>query len=276
MKPGLYLVTTPIGNIKDITTRAQETLDNADIIYAEDTRVLKKLLNHLGVSLEGKKITSFHDHSSEQKMMQIIEQAKNKSCAFTSDAGSPIISDPAYPLIELAYKNAVDVYSICGISSIVTALELSGLPPIPFHFHGFLARDKSKKNKDYEMIGSIYGTHIFFEGVSRIIKTVGELSDLYPEFKFCVARELTKEFESAYHFTGAEFQKGRVEITEKGEFVLLIHNHKKSEAKSSDKMTKLAVEIIEQGARPKVLSKLLSEITGQNSKNIYKLLEQAK
>ena len=225
MNPGLYLVTTPIGNIQDMTTRGVDVLTKADIIYAEDTRVLKKLLNHLGISLEGKKIISFHDHSSEQKLMQIIGEAKGRVCAFTSDAGSPIISDPAYPLIELAYKNQVNVQSISGVSSIVSALELSGLPPIPFHFHGFLARDKSKKNKDFETIGRVYGTHIFFEGVSRVLKTLNELCELYPDFRFCIARELTKEFETIYQFTGKEYLDSKIEITEKGEFVLLVHNH---------------------------------------------------
>ena len=135
--PGLYLVTTPIGNIKDLTPRALDAIKSCDVAFCEDTRVFKKLCSMLEVDLAGKHVNSFHDHSSEQKLSGIVELARTKKCLFLSDAGSPIISDPAYPLIQMCLTKGVELHSVPGVSSIVTALELSGLAPIPFHFHGF-------------------------------------------------------------------------------------------------------------------------------------------
>lgn len=273
---GIYLVTTPIGNIQDITYRAKQLIESSQYIYCEDTRVFKKLAKLLAIDVSAKYINSYHDHSSQLKLDNLVELAHDHDCLFLSDAGSPIISDPAFPLIQLALEKDVSIFSVSGISSIIAALELSALAPIPFHFHGFLARDKSKKNKDFEMLGNIYGTHIFFEGVSRVIATIEEICALYPEFDFAVARELTKEFETVYRFKGSEFQNIKNSIVEKGEFVILIHNPQKQSNQVNDKLISLAREIIDGGARPKPLSKLLAMITGDNGKDIYKKLNISK
>lgn len=269
----IKLVTVPIGNHLDITLRALEVLKNGNIIYCEDTRVFKELCKRCEISLENKSIRSFHDHSSEVQLRNIIELAKTQECLFVSDAGSPIISDPAYPLVQQALRENVKIESIGGISSVTSALELSALPPIPFHFHGFLARDSSKFNQDLELISSQYGTHIFFEGKSRVIKTLQTLSERYPDFQFTLCRELTKEFESVYRFKGKEFTTIVEEIILKGEFVILIHNsHKENSRASSFELQALAKEIIDKGARPKKLAKLLALITQDNSKLIYESL----
>lgn len=276
MESGLYLVTTPIGNAQDISLRALEVLKNCDIVYCEDTRNFKKLASILGISLSDKTINSFHDHSDENKVKSIIENAKSKICAYVSDAGSPLISDPALPLVKSAIENDIAINSIGGVSSVIVAMELSGLPSTPFHFHGFLARDNSKRAKDLDIIKSQYGTHVFFEGVSRVEKTLSLFCNELKEFDFVVARELTKEYESVYRFKGKDFSQVKDQITYKGEFVILIYNDQKSEISVGGKIQEIAFDIINSGAKPKLLSKLLSEITGENSKDIYKKLNTQK
>lgn len=273
---GLFLVTTPIGNNLDFTKRAITALEKADLIYCEDTRVFKALAKACEIDLGSKKIDSFHDHSSELKIKRILQDAAIKNCAFVSDAGSPLLSDPAFPLVKLAIEEGIELHSCGGISSPIVALELSGLPPIPFHFHGFLARDKSKKNKDFEMISKVYGTHIFFEGVSRVLKTLDDITSLYPEFEFAVARELTKEYESVYRFKGSEFQNVRSTIVEKGEFIILVYNPTKDKVELSGELQSIAEEILKKGTKTKLVAKLVAQILDQNVKEIYEQLNQDK
>jgi 16S rRNA (cytidine1402-2'-O)-methyltransferase len=273
---GIYLVTTPIGNHSDLSEHARQVLTNTELIFCEDTRVFKSLARMISLDYSSKRIESFHDHSSEARLDSILEQAKEQDICFVSDAGSPIVSDPAYPLVTRALELGVEVKSISGICSPIVALELSGLPPIPFHFHGFFARDKGKKNKDFEMVAEVYGTHIFFEGVSRVIQTTKDIAALYPDFDMVLARELTKEYESVYRFKGREFEDVIPQIVQKGEFILLINNPVKDNVKMDGDLKKIAQEIIDKGAKPKLLSKLLAGITGANAKDIYNELNQSK
>ena len=265
---GIYLVTLPIGNHEDITIRALNTLKETKMVYCEDTRVFKDLCRKLEIIYSDKKIISLHDHSDDRKVAELIEHARSMPCVFVSDAGSPIVSDPAFPIVKSAIKNDVPIYSIGGISSIICALELSGLAPIPFHFHGFLARDKSKRSIDFENIHSQYGTHILFEGVSRVLDTLEVLTKEFSESDFVVARELTKEFESVYRFNASEFDNIKADIYLKGEFVILISNQNKSVVKNSD-LVKYATEILDKGAKPKTVAKLVSQILDLNSKDVY-------
>jgi 16S rRNA (cytidine1402-2'-O)-methyltransferase len=267
---GIKLVTVPIGNKDDITVRALKAIQETRVIYSEDTRVFKELCKRLQVNYSDKEIRSFHDHSSDKVLEGIFEVAASEGCVFVSDAGSPLISDPAFPLILKAIESGVELDTYSGISSVVAALELSGLAPIPFHFHGFLARDKSKINQDIAKVKSQYGTHIFFEGKSRVIATLELMSKEFPDFKMALCRELTKEFQSVYRFKGEDFDKVKEDIFVKGEFVILVENSKKqTSASSSEELIKLAEEIISSGAKPKKLAKLLGLITGKPTKEIY-------
>lgn len=272
----LILLTTPIGNLDDFTQRAKNTLVVSSSFAVEDTRTFKELCKKIGVSLQGKKITSLHDHSDPQKLENLIDEVLNGvELVVVSEAGSPAISDPAYPLIKLAVEKDVSVCTAPGVSSVITALELSALPAIPFHFYGFLPREKGKKEKLFESHGSIYGTHIYFEGVSRVKKTMTEITKMYPNADFAIARELTKEYESVYRFKGHEWNQVSENVTEKGEFVILWHNDNESVSSSGD-VLELARDILEKGAHPKKLSKLLSKITGNSPKNCYDLIQKSK
>lgn len=271
---GIVLVTVPIGNADDITIRALNTLKKIKYIFAEDTRVTKKLLNELEIPTDDKNINSFHDHSEEHKLNNLINLAKENLVAIVSDAGSPLISDPAYPVVQAAINSQITITTCSGINAVTYALELSALAPTPFHFHGFIGRENSKKNELYELISSQYGTHIFFEGVSRVIKTTQELSEKFQDFEIVVARELSKNFESVYRFKGKDFESIKNDITEKGEFVILVNNPKKISG-ANPKLKKIAQEILDKGSRPKLVSKLLAEITDQNSKEIYEQITKS-
>ncbi|HXH29623.1 MAG TPA: 16S rRNA (cytidine(1402)-2'-O)-methyltransferase [Bacteriovoracaceae bacterium] len=262
----IILLNTPIGNLGDITQRVLEALNSGSVFAVEDTRVFKDLLSHLGISLVGKKILSLHDQSESSQIPKLLELAESQDLYVASEAGSPIVSDPAYPLVVAAQNRGIKVESYSGVSSPIMALELSGLPPIPFQFHGFLPRESSKRAKVFEEAG--YGTHIFFEAPTRIEETMDELEKLLPQLEVALVRELSKKFEQTLRFTASEWGVKKAEVTFKGEFVLLVH---KSERKtgSTGELKELAEEILSQGTSPKLVSKLLGAILERPTKEIY-------
>ena len=160
----IVLVTTPIGNLNDITLRALEILKTGVYFFAEDTRSFKSLLNHYEVSLENKQIDSFHDQSAQSKIDKIINLANESNVYIVSEAGSPYLSDPAYPIVKEAIRRGVGIETTGGINSAFYALELSGFPVNPFTFHGFISRDSGARKMAFKNIFQGIGTHIFFEG----------------------------------------------------------------------------------------------------------------
>lgn len=265
----IILLNTPIGNLGDLTPRVLEALKTGTVFAVEDTRSFKDLLSHLGISCEGKKILSLHDQSEDSQIEKFIEFAKREDLYVASEAGSPIVSDPAYPLIKAAYEHQIKVESYSGVSSPIMALELSGLPPIPFQFHGFLAREEVKKIKAFEALG--YGTHIFFEAPTRIESTMDELSRFNPNLEVALVRELSKKFEQVLKFKSGDWSKVKEQVTFKGEFVLLVHIAQVQQMVSSE-IIDLAQEILNSGATPKQLAKLLSLILDRSNKEIYNIL----
>lgn len=270
----LVLITLPIGNSEDITKRALEILKEEDHFLAEDTRNLSKLLNHYGIDSKSKNIDSFHDHS-EDKIVKIVDRIKRgQKLCIVSDAGSPVISDPAFPLIRACLKDDVKIETCSGISAVTCALELSGLPPHPFHFHDFLAKD-SKGRKDYigEQLSNV-GTHIFFESPYRMEESLEILSALHPEGEVAVARELTKTYESVYRFKAGDFKNQNINY--KGEFVLLFHVSKDQvpTKEAHQKLKDLANQYLREKRSTKNLSKLLAEILEERSSDIYSELNQ--
>lgn len=265
----INLVTLPIGNVEDLTLRARKVLEEQDYFLAEDTRVFKQLLNYLGIDTSSKRIDSFHDHT-DSKITYLINQLDNGTDLYiVSDAGSPIISDPGYPLIRAAIRSGHDVNTVPGVTAVITALELSGLPPHPFHFHGFLPREEERKKTTFSQTQTSAGTHIFFDAPTRIEKTLKALALVLPEVDVCAARELTKKFETAVRFKAKDFVPDM--INAKGEFVLLYHIDKENlkASGSGDKLQKLADEYMNKKSTPKQLAKILGEILGENPKDIY-------
>lgn len=271
----IILVTLPIGNLKDITQRALEALQDGEVFYAEDTRVFKELLHKYGISLDGKFIDSFHDQSVG-KIDQIMEKIRSgKDVYIVSDAGSPMISDPAYPLQQRALLEGVEVKTLPGATAVTTALELSCLPPIPFHFWGFLLRGKSEKKESFKKLSGQNGTHIFFESPHRIFDTIEIFFEVYPEDELVICRELTKTYESVYRLKKEDLKNVKEIVVEKGEFVILF-NLKNKETHSSDmlEVKELAADYLEHGGSPKKLAKILSKILNKETKVIYEQLSR--
>ena len=269
MDSGIVFIGTPIGDTEDISAKALNYLKKIKLFFCEDTRKSKDILVRLGVDIEGAKFKSLHDHSGQAKIDELIQIANTDLIGYLSDAGSPLISDPAFPIVEACLKNGITYKFVSGITAPIYALENSGLPPIPFMFHGFLPREKGKINTILENLPK--GTHIFFEGVSRVEKTLKNIAEALPEVSVVVARECTKTHESFYRFKARDYQS--VELTLKGEFVILLHQMESSQI-SAGKSAQLAQEVFEQGPRPKLVAKLIAEILGKNPKEVYQQLSR--
>lgn len=269
----IILLNTPIGNLGDLTPRVLEALKTGTTFAVEDTRVFMTLLSHLGIAIQGKRIFSLHDQSENEQVGKLIEMALKDDLYVASEAGSPIISDPAYPLVLAAYQNDIKVESYSGVSSPIMALELSGLPPIPFQFHGFLPRETGKRARIFNEVG--YGTHIFFEAPTRVEETLDELAILRPNAELVVVRELSKKFEQVVKLKAGEWPEKKKDVMFKGEFVFLFHNNETT-AGFSNEMKDLAQEIVATGATPKQLAKLLGLILDRPTKDIYSELNKQK
>lgn len=269
----LVLVTVPIGNLEDITLNALDLIKKEKMFLCEDTRVFKQLLSNLNISYTDKTFVSFHDHSEDFEVKNIIKKMKEGTrYILVSDAGSPIISDPGHRLVKACIENGVKVKSASGITSVISALELSGFAPIPFTFHGFFPQENNKKETTLQKITTIGGTHLFFEGPSRVKETLEYFSKEIPLANIVVARELTKKFETLYRFTASDFHQYIDENIDKGEIVLLINNPMGKTDINARVLKELAEEVLEYTGSSKSLSKLLAEILNRPSKEIYQLL----
>ncbi|MBU0504319.1 MAG: 16S rRNA (cytidine(1402)-2'-O)-methyltransferase [Candidatus Omnitrophota bacterium] len=216
----LYIVATPIGNLKDISFRAIEVLKNVDLIACEDTRHTRILLDHYGVNVP---TTSYFQHNRVTKGEYILGLLKeNKNIALVSDAGTPGILDPGYNLINLAIKSNIEITVIPGAAAFVNALVLSGKPAHRFFFEGFLPnRSQARINRLKELAKMDY-TVIFYESCHRILKTLEDIQEIFGDKEIVCARELTKKFEEIKRASPKqileEFQKQKP----RGEFVIII------------------------------------------------------
>jgi len=220
----LYIVSTPIGNLGDITYRAVEVLSQVDLIAAEDTRTSRILLQRYGIRTP---TTSFHAHNQVQKAPALLQRLRDgQSIAVISDAGTPGISDPAHYLVTRAIEAGVSVVPIPGAAAFLAALVVSGLPTNRFVFEGFLPAKKGRK-KRLAQLADEERTIVLYESPHRLLKTLRELRENLGDRRVTVARELTKKFEEVFRGSlqtaVAEFESRKV----RGEFVLVIEGKKK-------------------------------------------------
>ncbi len=219
----IYLVATPIGNLKDITMRALEILKSVDIVAAEDTRNTIHLLNYYGIKAS---MTSYHEYNKIEKAQVLVEQAlAGKNIALVTDAGMPAVSDPGEDLVRIAYENGVKVSVIPGASASVSALALSGLPTRRFAFEAFLPVDKKEREMVLEQMKRETRTMILYEAPHRLVKTLRLLMQaLGEERKISIVRELTKLHEEVLQFRLGEAVKAYEEdgLQPRGEYVLVI------------------------------------------------------
>ncbi len=219
MNGKLYIVSTPIGNLKDITIRALETLQDVEFILCEDTRISSRLLKHYNIS---KELISFNAVSEKKKIPNVIARIKSgDNCALVSDAGTPAISDPGVRLISEAIKEQIDVVPVPGSSAVITALTISGLPTDSFIFEGFLPQKKGRQKKLKEL-SEEKRTIILYESTYRIKKLVDELDEYMPKRYVVVCRELTKKFEETWRGYPNKIKEVIDEKISKGEFVVVI------------------------------------------------------
>ena len=219
MQGKLYIVSTPIGNLKDITLRAIEILNEVDFILCEDTRVTSILLKQYNII---KKLISFNAVSEIKKIPLILERMqKGQRYALVSDSGTPAISDPGVRLVSEAIKEGIQVITIPGATALIAALTISGLPTDSFVFEGFLPQKKGRQKKLKELIEE-KRTIVLYESSHRIIKLINELVENLPDRYVVICRELTKKFEESWRGYPSEIKEKINEKILKGEFVVVI------------------------------------------------------
>ena len=218
--PGkIFVVSTPIGNLKDISFRAIETLKEVEFILCEDTRVTSILLKHYSIS---KELISFNAVTEAKKIPYVIERIKNgKNCAIVTDSGTPLISDPGVRLISHALNESIEIVPVPGASALLAALTISGLPTDSFIFEGFLPQKKGRQKKLKEL-SEEKRTIIIYESPFRIEKLLNELNEYMPERFVVVCRELTKKFEETWRGYPKDLLESFDEKVVKGEFVIII------------------------------------------------------
>ncbi len=233
---GLYFVATPIGTARDITLRALDVLASADVIAAEDTRSLRRLMEIHGVPLEGRRIQAYHDHSGAGTRSKIIEALdQGKSVAYASEAGMPLIADPGYDLGRLAAESGHLVTCAPGPSAALVALTLAGLPTDAFFFAGFLPNASGARRKRIEALRTIPGTLVFYESPKRVANSLGDLADvLGSDRQAALCRELTKKFEEVRRGSLGELAYAYREKPVKGEVVLLVDRSHSQSVNESD------------------------------------------
>lgn len=271
--PGtLYLVGTPIGNLKDITLRALETLQQVDLIAAEDTRQTQKLLNHYEIH---KPVTSYFEHNKKSKGPLLIEElSQGKNIALVSDAGMPGISDPGCDLVQECIKVKIPLTVIPGPAAVVTALVASGLDSTGFIFAGFFPRTNKEKK---ELLASLAGekrTLIFYESPQRLCQTLETIREAWGERHCCVARELTKVFEEYQRGTLSEIIDYYQEHPVKGEITFLLEGVQAQEIKSytREEMQECYTKLLQEGLSKKEALKETARRLGVSKRELYNLV----
>ena len=268
--PGrLYVVGTPIGNLGDLSPRAAETLEKADFIAAEDTRVTLKLLNYLGLK---KELLSYYEHNKNGRGNLIIERLKKgESCALVSDAGMPAISDPGEQLVCEAREAGIAVEAVPGPSALVTALAVSGMPAGRFCFEGFLSVNKISRREHLASLVNERRTMIFYEAPHKLNSTLRDMLKAFGNRRLTVARELTKLHETVMNTTLKDAAEYFEINAPRGEFVLIIEG-KQDEEKTytEDDAVMLAKGLIAGGASTSSAAKEAAEVTGIKKGDIYR------
>lgn len=218
-QPGLYIVATPIGNLGDLSHRAEEILKTADIILVEDTRVTSKLLNKIGIKA---RMQLYNDHTGARDRFEILESIRCKIVALVSDAGTPLISDPGYKLVRDARDEELLVTTIPGPSAVIAALTLSGMPSDRFLFEGFLPSKMRARQTVLRELNAVNATLVFYENGARLGKMLADALDVLGDREGAVIREITKKFEETQKGSLTKLAKRYADEKPKGEIVVVI------------------------------------------------------
>ena len=266
----LYFISTPIGNLNDISLRAIDVIRSSDYLYAEDTRNLKKLLKFINLKVKSR---SLHEHNEQKASLEIIENIKNgKTISIVSDAGTPVVSDPGYKLIQICLKENIKYTLIPGPSSVLSSLVMSGLSPDKFSFYGFIPRKAGDQNRFLETLSNDVKTSIVFESPKRIKKTLNNLQKFVGKNrKISLCKEMTKIHEDVFRGKISEIIKDieNDQINLKGELVLVIEGaNNKVDLNINMQIKKEFLSKLSASDS----AKLISMLTGKNKRDIYKKL----
>ena len=266
----LYLVPTPIGNLGDISIRCRKTLEKADFIAAEDTRVTLKLLNHLNIK---KSLVSYFEHNKTQKGDMIVERIlAGETCALVSDAGSPAISDPGEELVKQCAEAGITVCAIPGPCAVITALSISGQSTGRFCFEGFLSTAKKSRREHLESLVNEQRTMVFYEAPHKLLATLESMAEVFGADRgISLCRELTKLHEEVVRTTLGGAVELYTQQPPKGEFVLVVAGaapKKKEVAKVEDAVT-MVNRLIEQGMSRKDAIKQTAKELGLPKNVVY-------
>ena len=266
----IYFICTPIGNLNDISLRSIEILNSSDLIYAEDTRKAKKIFDKYKIH---KTSFSFNDHNEKSKTKNIIKEAKKgKIISLISDAGAPLVCDPGYILVNECIRENIEYSVIPGPSSIINSLLLSGLTTNKFMFLGFVPRKDSERKKVFENNLKNDATLVFFESPKRLVKTLSVMQKIYTSTRrVVICREMTKKYEEVLRGSISEIHKQISKRKIKGEICLLIEGDK-SFTESSMNLNSEIKDLALKKMSPNEAAKLISSITKQNKRDIYKWL----
>jgi len=270
MSSKLYIVSTPIGNLEDITLRAINILKDVDLIACEDTRTTKKLLSRYQIQ---KQLTSYHEHNEVDKAAELLSILKEgKSIALVSDAGTPGISDPGYRIVKLASENRIQVVPVPGASAVLAALSVSGLPTSSFTFLGFLPKQNKKLTEYLETIKDRPETIIFYESPKRVIKTLELVSEMLGDRNVSVSREITKMYEETLRGSITHVisdLKSRDSL--KGEFVVVVEGSSQNKEKmDSATVDEVLSHLKKEGHTLKDAVKQITSDSGMSKSVVYK------
>lgn len=264
-KASLFLIPTPIGNLEDITLRAIETLKQVEVVFSEDTRVTSLLMNHLGIKKKLISSYNFNEEKNENKLLKYLESGQN--VGVVSDRGTPVISDPGYELAKIAIKHGYNVIGLPGATALIPALIMSGLEPLPFYFYGFLNNKETKRKEELENLKSFPHTMIFYEAPHRIEKTLKQMLEILGNRTICIAREISKKFETVYR--GSILEVLEQVNTMKGEIVLLVEGNKQDKDYTHLTVIEHVNLYIKEGCLLKDAIKKVSKDRNVTKKEIY-------
>lgn len=270
MSSKLYIVSTPIGNLEDITLRALNILKQVDLIACEDTRTTRKLLSRYQIL---KPLTSYHEHNEIEKAKELLSMLQEgHSIALVTDAGTPGVSDPGFRIVKLASENGVQIFSVPGPSAAIAALSISGLPTSGFTFLGFPPKQKKRLIEYLERIKDYPETLIFYESPRRVIKTLESMAEVFGERNASLGREITKMYEETLRGTLSEIVttlKSRDNL--KGEFTLVIEGNSQDKGEfDSETIDDLLLYFKKEGVSLKDAVKHVAVDSGVSKSKIYK------
>ena len=270
MSSKLYIVSTPIGNLEDITLRALNILKQVDLIACEDTRTTRKLLSRYQIL---KPLTSYHEHNEIEKAKELLSMLQEgHSIALVTDAGTPGVSDPGYRIVKLASENVVQIFSVPGPSAAIAALSISGLPTSGFTFLGFPPKQKKRLIEYMGRIKDYPETLVFYESPRRVIKTLESMAEVFGERNSSLGREITKMYEETLRGTVSEIKDilGARESL-KGEFTLVIEGNSQDKGEfDSETIDDLLLYFKKQGVSLKDAVKQVAVDSGVSKSKIYK------